>query len=99
AVERVVTKEEIYSGPFASQAPDLLVCTSRGYRASWTTALGGSPDAIFEDNTKRWGGDHIIDPSLVPGVLFSSQPIEKVNPAIGDLAGMILGSFGVDPIP
>jgi predicted AlkP superfamily phosphohydrolase/phosphomutase len=99
AVERVVAKEEVYSGPFASQAPDLLVCTSRGYRASWTTALGGAPDAIFEDNTKRWGGDHIIDPSLVPGVLFSSNPIEKVNPSIIDLAPTILAAFGVSESP
>jgi predicted AlkP superfamily phosphohydrolase/phosphomutase len=99
AVERVVTKEEIYSGPFASQAPDLLVCTSRGYRASWTTALGGAPDSIFEDNTRRWGGDHIIDPSLVPGVLFSSNPIERVNPSIIDLAPTILAAFGVSESP
>jgi predicted AlkP superfamily phosphohydrolase/phosphomutase len=96
AVERVVAKEEIYSGPFASQAPDLLVCTSRGYRASWTTALGGAPDAIFEDNTKRWGGDHIIDPALVPGILFSSDPIEKANPSIVDLAATILAAYGLE---
>ena len=95
AIERVVTREEIYSGPFTSQAPDLLVCTSRGYRASWTTALGGAPDAIFEDNTKRWGGDHIIDPSLVPGVLFSTQRIEAVAPALVDLAPTILAEFGI----
>ena len=99
AVERVVTKEEIYSGPFAAQAPDLLVCTSRGYRASWTTALGGAPDSIFEDNTKRWGGDHIIDPALVPGVLFSTDPIEKVNTSIVDLAPAILAAFGLAPSP
>jgi predicted AlkP superfamily phosphohydrolase/phosphomutase len=99
AVERVVTRDEIYSGAFVDQAPDLLVCSSRGYRASWTTALGGSPDAIFEDNTKRWGGDHIIDPALVPGVLFSSDPIDQVNPSIADLAPTILGAFGLAPSP
>lgn len=99
AVERVVTREEVYSGEFAPQAPDLLVCAARGYRASWTTALGGSPQAIFEDNTKRWGGDHIVDPSLVPGVLFSTQRIEIPTPSLLDLAPTILAEFGVAPGP
>ena len=98
AVERVMTREEIYSGPFTDRAPDLLVCTSRGYRASWTTALGGAPDAIFEDNTKRWGGDHIVDPALVPGVLFSSERIEKASPSLLDLAPTILSSLGVPAV-
>lgn len=97
AIERVLTREEIYSGDFVSHAPDLLVCASRGYRASWTTALGGAPDSVFEDNTKRWGGDHIIDPALVPGVLFSSARIEKPNPSLLDLAPTILAAFGVAP--
>jgi predicted AlkP superfamily phosphohydrolase/phosphomutase len=98
AVERVVAREEIYSGPFTNQAPDLLVCTSNGYRASWTTALGGAPEAIFEDNTRRWGGDHIMDPALVPGVLFSNRAITTATPSLVDLAPSILSTFGtVDP--
>jgi predicted AlkP superfamily phosphohydrolase/phosphomutase len=97
AVERVLTRGEIYAGDFVSQAPDLLVCASRGYRASWTTAMGGAPDAVFEDNTKPWGGDHIIDPALVPGVLFSSVRIDKPNPSLLDLAPTILAAFGVAP--
>ena len=97
AVERVLTRGEIYAGDFVSQAPDLLVCASRGYRASWTTAMGGAPDAVFEDNTKRWGGDHIIDPALVPGVLFSSVRIDQPNPSLLDLAPTILAAFSVAP--
>lgn len=95
AIERVVTREEIYSGPFTNQAPDLLVCTANGYRASWATALGGAPEALFEDNTRRWGGDHIMDPALVPGVLFSSRAIATATPSLLDLAPSILSAFGV----
>ena len=68
AVRSVVTRDEVYSGPFASEAPDLIVNCSAGYRLSWETGLGGVPDRLFDDNRKRWGGDHIIDPALVPGV-------------------------------
>jgi len=90
-----VTREEVYSGPFTDQAPDLLACTSRGYRASWTTALGGAPDAVFEDNTRRWGGDHIMDPLQVPGVLLSTSPIPNPNPSLVDLSGTVLAAFGL----
>ena len=68
-------REAVYSGPFVDEAPDLLVDFARGYRASWGTSLGGAPEGHFEDNTKKWSGDHIIDPELVPGVLFMNRPI------------------------
>ncbi len=57
AVRSVVTREQIYSGPYADESPDLLVNFSSGYRVSWETALGGTPAGQFEDNVKKWGGD------------------------------------------
>ncbi|MEW5916529.1 MAG: alkaline phosphatase family protein, partial [Gemmatimonadota bacterium] len=63
AVRCAKTKREIYSGAYVDEAPDLVVGFAAGYRASWTTALGGIPDTLFEDNVKKWGGDHIIDPA------------------------------------
>ena len=59
---------------YADESPDLMVHFAAGYRASWSTALGGIPAGHFEDNDKKWAGDHIIDPSLVPGVLFMNRP-------------------------
>ena len=50
------------AGPFAAESPDLVVRFAEGYRASWTTAVGGVPEGLFEDNVKRWSGDHIVDP-------------------------------------
>lgn len=99
AVERVLRREEIYRGAFLDEAPDLLVCASPGYRASWATGLGGVPAALFEDNVRRWGGDHIIDPAHVPGVLFMSEPFAAGAASLVDLAPTILASFGVAPGP
>ncbi|MGH7702077.1 MAG: alkaline phosphatase family protein, partial [Gemmatimonadales bacterium] len=97
AVRGVATRAEVYSGPYAAESPDLVVLFNEGYRASWTTALGGVPAGLFEDNVKRWGGDHIIDPSLVPGVLFMGRPFRGrgPNPTLLDLAPTILGALGV----
>ena len=98
AVRRVVMREEIYSGPYASESPDLVACFGAGYRASWSTALGGVPLGHFEDNVKRWGGDHIVDPSLVPGVLFMNHPFRGERVRLVDLAPTIVGALGVAKI-
>jgi predicted AlkP superfamily phosphohydrolase/phosphomutase len=95
AVRSVVPREQVYSGPFVNEAPDLVVNFNEGYRVSWGTPLGGVPAGLFEDNIKRWGGDHVIDPSLVPGVLFMNRPYSKETPSLVDLAPTILHAFGV----
>jgi predicted AlkP superfamily phosphohydrolase/phosphomutase len=95
AVRRVIPSEQLYSGPHTEDAPDLLVCCAPGYRSSWSTALGGIPDHLFEDNCKKWSGDHIIDPELVPGVLFANRPLTNGDPDLVDLAPSIMEALGV----
>lgn len=95
AVRGVVTREQVYHGAYADQSPDLLVNCAGGYRASWQTALGGVPHSLFEDNVKSWGGDHIIDPALVPGILFVNRAFHQIDPSIVDLAPSILAALGV----
>ncbi len=94
-VRSVLCREQVYAGPYVSEAPDLLVNYNLGYRVSWSTALGGVPAGTFEDNTKKWSGDHIIDPALVPGVLFMNQRFRGTSPGLVDLAPTILDGFGV----
>ena len=94
AVRCAKTKREIYAGAYLDEAPDLVVGFAAGYRASWTTALGGIPAELFEDNVKKWGGDHIIDPSLVPGVLFMNRPFDGSSARLVDLAPSILSALG-----
>jgi predicted AlkP superfamily phosphohydrolase/phosphomutase len=95
AIRSVVTREEVYKGPYAGAAPDLIVNCAAGYRASWATALGGVPEGYFEDNVKKWSGDHIIDPALVPGVLFMNRPFNGAGAGLIDLAPTILAALGV----
>jgi predicted AlkP superfamily phosphohydrolase/phosphomutase len=95
AVRSVARREQVYSGPYVDEAPDLLVNFSEGYRVSWSTALGGVPEGHFEDNVKKWGGDHIIDPSLVPGVLFMNRPVREGGPSLLDMAPTILEALNV----
>lgn len=97
-IRSVTPREEAYRGPCATDAPDLVVNFAAGYRASWGTSLGGVPAGVVEDNTKTWGGDHIIDPALVPGILLMNKPFSGASPRLLDLAPSILKALGV-PTP
>ena len=85
----------VYAYPDA--APDLIVGYARGYRASWDAALGKVSARVFEDNLKAWSGDHCVDPSLVPGVLFSNRKLDSDDPGIEDMAPTALRLFGIQP--
>jgi predicted AlkP superfamily phosphohydrolase/phosphomutase len=98
-IRSVRPREEVYSGPFAGESPDLMVNFAAGYRISWGSATGGVPDGLVEDNVKKWAGDHIIDPALVPGVLFMNRPFRGEGARLIDLAPTILAALGVPKGP
>jgi predicted AlkP superfamily phosphohydrolase/phosphomutase len=95
AVRGVRTRRELYHGPYAAESPDLVVQFAAGYRVSWSAAMGGVARGHFEDNTRRWSGDHIIDPALVPGVLAMNRPFRGDAARLVDLAPTILAALGV----
>ncbi len=95
-VKNVYFKENVFFGAHAEYAPDLFVGFNAGYRASWQTALGGVPKVLIEDNKKKWSGEHLIDSSLVPGVLFINRKTSLKQPFIIDVAPTVLSLFGID---
>ncbi len=112
AIRSVSRREDLYSGPYAANAPDLLVNFNPGFRVSWQSAVGGFANSLIEDNMRKWGGDHIIDPEAVPGIVFMNRvgigdtgaPVRVIrNTDLGganiiDLAPTILNYLGV-PVP
>lgn len=95
AINGAVAREAVYRGPYVQEAPDLLVNYAPGYRTSWSTAMGGMPHEEFEDNTRRWSGDHIVDPAMVPGVLWMNHPFRR-DARLLDLAPTILQALGTE---
>jgi predicted AlkP superfamily phosphohydrolase/phosphomutase len=96
-VRNVYKSNEIYSGPQINASPDLVVGFQNCYRASWQTAVGGSPAEIIEDNLKKWTGDHIMDPVFVPGILLANFKLSSNSPSIMDIAPTVLSCFGMTP--
>ncbi len=100
AIRNVSRREDLYSGPFVGNSPDLLVNFNPGFRVSWHTAVGGFANSLIEDNMRRWSGDHIVDPEAVPGILFMNHAMRQIPgsiepPRIIDLAPTILNYLGV----
>ncbi len=88
-------RERVYSGPYTSAAPDIIVGYNVGYRVSWESAVGKTAEKVFYDNTHAWSGDHCIDPALVPGILFSNIKLRGEGANIVDLAPTVCELFGV----
>ncbi len=98
AIRRAFNSPRTYIGPYAKDAPDIIVGYNRGYRVSWEAAIGQATDRVFHDNTKAWSGDHCIDPALIPGVLFCNRKVESPNPRLMDIGATVLDLFGI-PTP
>jgi len=95
AVRSVSRREDLYSGAYVKDSPDLLVNFHSGFRVSWASSLGGFANSLFENNNRRWSGDHIVDPDAVPGILFMNRPALHNHAQIIDLAPTILNYLGV----
>lgn len=95
AIKTIYKSSDVYSGEQTKNAPDIVIGFNEGYRASWQTAIGGVPYLIFEDNLKKWSGDHIMDPSIVPGILLTSFQMDSIGPSLMDIAPTVLSCFGL----
>jgi predicted AlkP superfamily phosphohydrolase/phosphomutase len=95
SINKVFDRDELPSGPYKDNCPDLIVGYNEGYRISWDSVTGKVNNTLFEDNIKAWSGDHCIDPRIVPGILFCSKKINTNNPSIMDIAPTALELFGL----
>ena len=73
-VRAVYKRDDVYSGEYLGEAADLQVGFEDGYRVSWQTTLGGSPQGIVYPNMKKWSGDHGgFDFMTTAGVLITNR--------------------------
>jgi len=97
AITTLYDTAEIYSGPYKENAPDLILGFYPGYRHAWESVSGEVTGKIFIDNEKAWSADHCIDHRYVPGVFFSSRPLESEDLSLQDIAPTALRLFGINP--
>ena len=98
-IGNVYKRDDVYEGEYIGNAAELQVGMQDGYRVSWQTTLGGSPQGIVYPNMKKWSGDHGgYDFATTAGVLIASRPINTKQPSIMDIAPTVLKYFGL-PVP
>ena len=95
AIKHMYQAAKVYQGPYKDHAPDLIVGYERGYRVSWEAANGQTSREVFHSNTRAWSGDHCVDPSVVPGVLFCNRPLLTEHPRLLDIGPTVLDLFGI----
>jgi len=103
AVAEVYLARDTWKGPRLADGQDLQIGMVEGYRVSSATPLGGAPAGLFEDNRKKWSGDHATSQtSVTEGVLLSNRKVaahpDGTDPSILDMAPTILTLLGV-PVP
>jgi predicted AlkP superfamily phosphohydrolase/phosphomutase len=95
-VRAVYKRDEVYAGEYLQNASELQVGMHDGYRVSWQTTLGGSPQGIVYPNMKKWSGDHGgYDFATTAGVLITNRPVSRPAASIIDIAPTVLKYFGL----
>jgi predicted AlkP superfamily phosphohydrolase/phosphomutase len=97
-VSRVRKGHEVYTGPYADKAPDLVVSFSPGYTVSWDTRMGGAAGSVIARNHERWSAEHAsVDEHAVPGAWLSSLPLSESAISVLDIAPTVEQYFGLAP--
>jgi predicted AlkP superfamily phosphohydrolase/phosphomutase len=95
-IRSVYKRDDIYSGEYLNNASELQIGMHDGYRVSWQTTLGGSPEGLVYPNMKKWSADHGgYDQATTAGVLIANRPLSTSTPSIMDIAPTVLKYFGV----
>jgi predicted AlkP superfamily phosphohydrolase/phosphomutase len=95
-VMRVYDRDQVYRGPYVEDAPDLVVGLRPGYRVAWKTVTGGVGPVAIAPNERPWSGDHNVDPTQVPGVLFSNLELGTDACHLADVGPTVLDLLGVE---
>ncbi len=98
AILKVYLAGDTWHGKRLDEAQDLQIGFAEGYRVSSATPLGGAPAALFEDNMKKWSGDHASSVTAeTDGIFLSNRRVKQSEVAIVDLAPTVLHLLN-DPV-
>jgi predicted AlkP superfamily phosphohydrolase/phosphomutase len=97
-VLRAALAKEIYDGRRLAEAPDIVVGYNAGYGNSDASSTGRIPNLVLDDNDGgTFNGNHLMDPSVVPGILLANRPVPAGEHRLEDLTVEILRQYGVTP--
>jgi predicted AlkP superfamily phosphohydrolase/phosphomutase len=90
---------EVYTGDRVPEGPDMLVGYDRGYGCSDESTLGEITEEVIADNDSRWSGNHLMAPSVVPGILLLNRKLSQSGHDLTDLTVTLLSHYGIEKLP
>jgi predicted AlkP superfamily phosphohydrolase/phosphomutase len=97
AVTRNYLREDYYmDAGYRDIGPDMQVGYNKGTRCSFESAIGTLTTEVFSDNLNLWSGDHCMDHTTVPGVLFTNGTLARPAKSLKELNRSILAEFGIE---
>ncbi len=95
-VAEALPSKRVYEGDRTEHAPEVLVGYEKGYRISWSSAIGGFDERVLSDNPNKWSGDHGIKPDRIPGTLMTNfSPKNGRGLALRDIVPGIFNRLGL----
>lgn len=94
-MKKVYSRQDLGISQDDNNAPDLILGFYKGIRSSWDSAIGATAPEVVRKRIYKWSGDHLFDPTEVPGVLLSNKKIGIKNPKITNIMPMVLNIFKV----
>lgn len=84
-IKKIYTSSSLGIAATDTNAPDIFVGFYAGTRPSFDAAIGSVEKDIIKPRTSKWSGDHLFDPSEVPGILVMNKKVNKKSPELIDI--------------
>jgi predicted AlkP superfamily phosphohydrolase/phosphomutase len=94
-MKKISTRKDLGIPEENTSAPDLFLGYYKGTRSSWDMAVGAAPKDIIVKRQSKWSGDHLFDPTEIPGVLFTNKKIKEESPNIVDVIPTVIRILGL----
>jgi len=94
-MKKVYTRQDLGINEDDNSAPDLILGFYKGIRSSWDSAIGATSPEVVRKRTYKWSGDHLFDPTEVPGVFLSNKKMGLKDPKITDVMPEVLKILGL----
>lgn len=97
-MKKIYSRKDMNIDELNTSSPDLVLGYYKSIRSSWDTAIGAVPKDLITKRTSKWSGDHLFDPTEIPGVIFVNKKIQSQNPRIIDIIPSIFKFLKIDNI-
>ncbi len=92
-IKKVYMSRELGITASDTNAPDMFIGFYRGIRPSFDAAIGTVEKEVIQQRTSKWSGDHLFDPTEVPGILVTNKKLTAKKARLIDIMPTVFSLF------